>query len=141
MHHFEAQFGDVGAETDLSSHESLHSQPFSQPTCGRSSLPGMESRIDLEAKRVMDMLEELSEHSKKDWKDIGTRLGCFQSKLNSIDEKYHYPIEKCYQMLFHWIKERSASYKELLNALIEMERYDMCEIVKHARVDIYGCNL
>ena len=139
MHHNEAQFGDVGAETDSSAHESFHSRPFNRPTYSRRSLPGMESHIDLEAKRVMDMLEELSEHGKKDWRDIGIRLGFVPAELDSIDGKYHYQIEKCYQILFHWIKKKSASYKELLNAFIKMERYDMCKIVKCARVDIYEC--
>jgi len=54
-----------------------------------------------------------------------------------IDQKYHFPEEKCYQMLCCAIRLSTSSYRKLRDAFNEMELYNLCAIIRKARIDIY----
>ena len=140
--HQEASLGSMGTAPTADS-------PTPQPSSRRMSssraiyMRGLDCHIDLQVQRVEVMLEELSRaitsSSELNWAGIGRELDLKDTVLQDIDQKYHFPEEKCYQMLCCTIRQSMSSYRNLRDAFNEMELYDLCAIIRKARIDIYMC--
>ena len=65
----------------------------------------------------------------KDWKRLGRLLSFSEHVLENIDVDENIVSEKANSMLIKWkkVKGRSATYKDLYNALCRVERKDLAE--------------
>ena len=65
----------------------------------------------------------------KDWKRLGRLLLLFEHVLDNIDACENIVSEKAKSMLTKWqnVKGSSAAYKDLYNALCQVERKDLAE--------------
>ena len=135
----EASLGSMGTAPTA---DSPTPQPSSRRMSSSRALRGLDCHIDLQVQRVEFMLEELSRtitsSSELNWAGIGRELYLEDTVLQDIDQKYHFPEEKCYQMLCCAIRRSMSSYRNLRDAFNEMELYDLCAIIRKARTDIYG---
>ena len=134
----EASLGSMGTAPTA---DSPTPQPSSRRMSSSRALRGLDCHIDLQVQRVEIMLEELSRtitsSSELNWAGIGRELYLEDTVLQDIDQKYHFPEEKCYQMLCCAIRRSMSSYRNLRDAFNEMELYDLCAIIRKARTDIY----
>ena len=62
----------------------------------------------------------------KDWKRLGRLLLLFEHVLDNIDACENIVNEKAYSMLIKW-KNVTRTYKDLFNALCQVERKDLAE--------------
>ena len=134
----EASLGSMGTAPTA---DSPTPEPLSRTRISSRAMRGLDCQIDLQVQRVEVMLEELSRaitsSSELNWEEIGKELCLDDTVLQDIDEKYHFPEEKCYQMLCCGIRQRKSSFRDLRDAFNEMELYDLCVIVRKTRSDIY----